>query len=578
MRAPAPAALLVVAACAGQAVTLPGSTATAPTGVGELRAGFGRANITPDIRAHRVGLGGYGPDGRLARGVRDSLWARALVVEDRSGERVALVTVDLPMSSIRIHRMVAAAVAPTTLIGPDRLIIAATHTHAGPGGIADAAYYNTFGSAVVGSNEPVVAALIDSIAAAVRRASDDLAPAKLAWGAVPVWGVTWNRSYAAFARNPTRGPFWDSAPAGLGDSARAVDPTWLLLRVDQRDTATGMFRPAGAFSVFAMHGTFVPNVNDQIDPDIFGDLAASLERRIGERAGGRAVAGIANGTEGDVTAAWPAASRCPPPRLLPGPRAPGPRAPPPPPAFRDVGAAQRRHCIAIALEASEALAERIADRVMRLYDDLVPTADMALARSFRVVPLRGGAAPPELCDEPMVGVAQPGGSSEDGRSRLFGWRALHLLWQPLREGGASARPSAEGCQGRKRSVAAPLQVLLGRMGGAPDLAQVSLLRLGDVVLAGVPAEVTTQAGEQMREAIRSGLGPAAGVRHVGVVSLVNGYMQYVTTAAEYEAQHYEGASNLYGPLTAAMFARVLREMSVAGFGAAVAAGPVRVWP
>jgi neutral ceramidase len=46
-----------------------------------------------------------------------------------------------------------------------------------------------------------------------------------------------------------------------------------------------------------------------------------------------------------------------------------------------------------------------------------------------------------------------------------------------------------------------------------------------------------------------------------VVSLANGFMQYVATADEYGAQYYEGGSTLYGPAEAAMFARQLAALT-----------------
>jgi neutral ceramidase len=51
------------------------------------------------------------------------------------------------------------------------------------------------------------------------------------------------------------------------------------------------------------------------------------------------------------------------------------------------------------------------------------------------------------------------------------------------------------------------------------------------------------------------------VHRAVVVSLTNGFMQYVTTADEYGAQYYEGGSTLYGPGEAAMFARQLAALT-----------------
>jgi neutral ceramidase len=86
--------------------------------------------------------------------------------------------------------------------------------------------------------------------------------------------------------------------------------------------------------------------------------------------------------------------------------------------------------------------------------------------------------------------------------------------------------------------------------GFPEFAQLGVVRIGNVLLATLPWEVTTVAGLRMKRAIMEVAPP--GIQHVGILSLSNGYLSYLTTAEEYSAQHYEGASNLFGPRTAEM--------------------------
>src|SRR5213076_2185948 len=73
---------------------------------------------------------------------------------------------------------------------------------------------------------------------------------------------------------------------------------------------------------------------------------------------------------------------------------------------------------------------------------------------------------------------------------------------------------------------------------------------------------TTRAGALMERAIAESAG-AAGLepRAVAIVGLANGYMQYVTTDAEYGEQAYEGGSTLYGPNTAAVLAEELGKLA-----------------
>src|SRR2546429_1784967 len=70
----------------------PTSARPAPAALPGLRAGFGRADITPPPG---VGLAGNGPEGRRAAGYRVRLYARALLLEDPTGERVAFLVADL---------------------------------------------------------------------------------------------------------------------------------------------------------------------------------------------------------------------------------------------------------------------------------------------------------------------------------------------------------------------------------------------------------------------------------------------------------------------------------------------------
>jgi neutral ceramidase len=81
----------------------------------------------------------------------------------------------------------------------------------------------------------------------------------------------------------------------------------------------------------------------------------------------------------------------------------------------------------------------------------------------------------------------------------------------------------------------------------PHVLPLHLLNIGGVVLAGVPAEFTGMAGRRLKASLRQALG--AKLSHVAIANYSNGYSGYVTTREEYGAQHYEGASTLYGPAT-----------------------------
>ena len=166
---------------------------------GGLKAGFGRADITPPPG---VGLAGNGPEGRTSTGWRHRLYARALVLEDARGERIALVVTDLTHVSTNLHRLAAERLVGETGIGADRLIISATHTHSGPGHFYAERQYNDNGARLPGYDPSVADFLVSGIVHAVRQAYDSLRPAKAAWGFQKVGGFTRNRSQRAYCSNP----------------------------------------------------------------------------------------------------------------------------------------------------------------------------------------------------------------------------------------------------------------------------------------------------------------------------------------------------------------------------------------
>lgn len=536
-----------------------------------LRAGFGRADITPPVG---VGLTGNGPEGRRARGYRLRLYARVLLLEDPGGNRIALVVADLPLGSALLHRRVAALTAAADSIGLDRLVIAVTHTHSGPGHYFEAAAYNEAGSTVAGYDPVLLDSLSVRIAAAVHAARLDLRPAKAAWGTRRVWGHTRIRSLPALVRNLP----WPTPPADAPDSLplqyRLIDPTLTMLRIDQRDPATGSYQPAGAFSVFAMHGTGNANANELLDADIHGIVERRLERHI-DPAGSfvpKAFHLFANGAEGDVSPAWPEESRCALPVLVPWPALDGPFTTPLW-QWRPPSPAQIAECIHAARLAVDLIGNGLGEEAIRLFESLGGALDsrLELARAFSTLALREDAEALGICSEPAAGMAEFAGA-DDAPTRINRWQPLGLLSLGIEQG--AANPKGRGCQGAKRQL---LGFLLGSLANRwfvakkfPAFAQLSVLRIGNRLIGSIPGEVTTTAGSRMQSemlvAARQ-LGIAADTALI--LGLANGYVGYVTTSEEFAAQYYEGGSTLYGPGEAAMFERAL-----AGLTSALSTGDV----
>lgn len=79
---------------------------------------------------------------------------------------------------------------------------------------------------------------------------------------------------------------------------------------------------------------------------------------------------------------------------------------------------------------------------------------------------------------------------------------------------------------------------------APREASISAVRLGDIVLLGVPGEPTSHLGRRIAE-----YGRQKGLK-VWVISHCNGWMGYIVDSADYLLNGYEATLTMYGPGTA----------------------------
>jgi len=69
-----------------------------------------------------------------------------------------------------------------------------------------------------------------------------------------------------------------------------------------------------------------------------------------------------------------------------------------------------------------------------------------------------------------------------------------------------------------------------------------VVQMGDLVLGTVPGEPSVTVGARAARVLREATGAARAV----LLGYAGDYCGYVTTPEEYLAQHYEGASTLYG--------------------------------
>ena len=197
-----------------------------------MLVGFGETLITPPLGLE---MAGYFSN-RLADGVLDELYSRALVVSE-GDDHIALVVTDLISVAAPDVARVRELVAARTPIPPENVMVAATHTHTGPvtanrpGFTRDEAYMGSWA---------------DKTAEAVRIAFTRRVEAVVGAGAGNLPGVSFNRRYwmknGRVHTNPGIGNPDIVRPAG------AIDTQVTVLRFDDLNG-----NPIGLLTNFGCH-------------------------------------------------------------------------------------------------------------------------------------------------------------------------------------------------------------------------------------------------------------------------------------------------------------------------------------
>jgi neutral ceramidase len=236
----------------------------------ELRAGAAKVDITPDVKAWKVPLGGYA-DRRAAPAteVQDIVYARALLLADGK-TKVALVSADLCFlpANIKTEVLKRLATAGTIGIGADNLLLVATHTHSAPDPLA----MHTGNSLTQKGWTAFDARLLDftvgKITEAIVAADKRLVPAKA--------GSATGRA------------------TGFNRNRRGEKTTDDALNVLNVTTADG--KPLATLVNFAAH----PTLDDRathLSADWPGVMTAEIERAQGKDA----ICLFFNGSEGDAS-------------------------------------------------------------------------------------------------------------------------------------------------------------------------------------------------------------------------------------------------------------------------------------
>ncbi len=241
--------------------------------VNEIRIGLAEVNYKPDVGLDLVG--NYRGDDYASRGIHDSLFAKAMVAEDKRGEKVAVLSIDICMLSNEVVEFMRDHITSNSNIKAENVMIMPTHTHSGPD---------------PDLNNPKAKEFLLRAAGAVLLANERLVPTTISAGRSQESRISHNRRLKA--KDGTTHMCWEKfEPGYIVEPWGSIDPEVIAITFEQDGVETGVLVN------FGCHVTTLTGNNWLYSADYPGYLAESIKRVKGKDY----VSMFCNGCCGNVT-------------------------------------------------------------------------------------------------------------------------------------------------------------------------------------------------------------------------------------------------------------------------------------
>lgn len=523
--------LLTACGCVSVEGTLaPAATPTAPADPAPWRVGASVVDITPPVG---YGMAGHAIEARTSVGVWTRLRAQAIAIEDRDGSPIILISADLwaiPSGlpdAITEHLQTKHGL---TSLGRGQVVVAATHTHHGPGHFHTAPGYADHAGSERGFDPALFDFLVERLSRAAAAAYAARRGATLDHHRVAIPSLARNRSLAPFLENPEASALVDAnlglpgcdhpdnatfVDTGFAENpCHAVDP--LLDTLVARDV--GSEEVIAVAAIFGVHATSMPNRTPVYHGDLFGIAARHAQTGLRDEGNAGAVVAVFNGPEGDVSPNWRTQGR----------------------------------------SATTALGHGLGDAVIgSLQTDgqrLLGTTGYGFARApLSAVDVKAPTTVPpgRTGRRAFPGRSQFGGA-EDGRTTLHD--------HGFDEGRTVRRQRRKGHGAKRPALPLGLIAMVHPARHFPSSVPVGVVSLGPLTFVALPGEFTTILGQRIERRVRDargGLGPTI------AIGLAGEYLSYFVTPEEYDLQHYEGASMMYGRLAGEAIAQAAEDLATA---------------
>lgn len=529
--------------------------------------GAGVKDITPTING--VGMLGWGRMNNTVQAVAKPLMARAFVFkETSSGKKIAYVCCEITFITLSIKKGVIDKLTsdfPELGFNNENVMLSATHTHSSPGGYS---HYMMYNLSIPGYVHEVLETFVNGIVQAILAAVENLKPANIYLNSgeiSPDKKVAFNRSIDAYNENP------DVKKVSYENRHLAVDREMTLLKMDKTDGT-----PMGMINWFAVHCTSIHSDNYLIHSDNKGCAASEFENGIKlEHGNPEFVGAFAQSSCGDVS---PNFQFFPNMKFSRG-------------EFEDDfqsakfnGKIQSDKARELFYQESELIKLKPEIDYIHLYVDFSSvnvdpkfaegrenqtTGQAIIGLSMLLGTAEGPGITQTLCsalgllsntislkDKLLSTISSDLKKLVDTKKEIHGNKILFVETGEKRILGTPDIKNliipdwADPFIGRLKTLAA--NDAIGDQPWTPNILPIQILIIGEIAIAGIPAEFTTIAAKRLKETILNVL-EKRGVKKIVLSCYTNAYAGYVTTKEEYEVQLYEGGSTHFGKWTLAAY-------------------------
>lgn len=511
--------------------------------------GAGKADITGPVV--QVNLNGYALITQVGTGLRQRTYARTFIIADPNDANNTFVYLVLDAQSgdtaVRhgVLQGLAALGEEYAIYGEHNVALTGTHAHSAPG-----AWMNYLLPQVpsLGFDQQSYQALVDGALLSIQRAHESLTEGTVTHGTTQIPDGNINRSGYAYLANPA---------AERAKYEYDTDKTMTMLRFDRSSDG----KTIALMNWFSVHGTSLYENNTLTAGDNKGVASYLFERSVSNdtRFADGFVAGFPQSSVGDsspnVLGAY-----CDDTGL--------------PCQFSDStcdgsteecrGRGPYFYMNDFGTKSCFEMGRRQYLAAKELYDDLdtngTQIVGSSYVSSFHVYQNMTGYTFPspfngtelKTCYA-ALGFSFAAGTTDgpgdfDFTQNATGSATDDPLWYIARA--FIHEPDAEqiACQGAK-DILLDAGAVNFPYAWAPNIVDVQLLRIGQLIVIVSPSEVTTMSGRRWKDAILNASTEVLDIDDPLVLlgSPANTYAHYLTTEEEYGVQRYEGASTLFGP-------------------------------